>query len=98
MLGSREIEANDILQLLGKARVIGDFEGPHQMRLQAMRPPDPAHGGVTHPKSLGQRSLAPLCRLGWATVQCALHDQFFNLSAVGRLTAASRRIVLEPYS
>src|SRR5688572_10283094 len=54
MLGRIQVEADHILERLHKLRVIGVFEGSHQMRLQSMRAPDTADRAVTDIQSLGQ--------------------------------------------
>ena len=46
-----EIEPDDILQLLGKVRIVGDFESAAQMRLESMLAPDAADGRRTQTRS-----------------------------------------------
>ena len=41
-----EIEANDVLDLVDELLVVGQLEGLHQMRLEAVRCPDALHAGV----------------------------------------------------
>src|SRR5215216_3512545 len=72
MLGRMQVEADHILELLHKLRVLRDFERPHQMWLQAMRPPDTANRAVTDIQSFGEGTLAPLRRLRRARPQRAL--------------------------
>lgn len=44
MGGWVHVEADDVLDLLGKSWIVGSLEGPDPMRLQAMRLPDPLDG------------------------------------------------------
>ena len=56
-----EIQANHVLELLGKARIVRQFEGRHQMRLQAMGLPDRVNARRRDAHRLGHRSQAPVC-------------------------------------
>ena len=49
MGGRVHVEADHILDLLGEGRVVRALEGPHPMRLQAVRLPDPLHGAQRDP-------------------------------------------------
>jgi hypothetical protein len=46
--------------LLGKLRVVAQFERLHAMRFQLVRPPDPAYRGGTHSHHLSQAPRAPM--------------------------------------
>src|SRR5436190_3247652 len=96
MLGRIQIEADHILELLHELRVVGDFEGPHQMRLQSMRAPDAPNRAVTDIQGLGERTLAPLGRLRRPRPQRALDDEFSHPRAIDRFASAARSIKLQP--
>lgn len=45
MLRRLEIVSEDVCQLLGKVRIVGDLESPAQMRLESVLLPDAANRG-----------------------------------------------------
>ena len=58
-----EIEPHHVAQLGGKGRILGQFEAPHAMRLQAVRRPDPLHRAQRHADGCGHRPAGPMRRL-----------------------------------
>jgi hypothetical protein len=58
-----DVEANDILELVGEFGIVGDLERAHPMRLQPVSLPDAPHRGRANPYRLGHRRGAPVGRL-----------------------------------
>ena len=58
-----DVEANDILELLGEFGVVGELEGAHPMRLEPVPFPDAPHRGGADPYRLGHRRRGPMGRL-----------------------------------
>ncbi len=52
VLGRIQIQPDHILELFGKARIVGDFEGARQMRLEPVRTPDAADRAVAQVQAL----------------------------------------------
>ena len=63
VLGRIDVETDDILDFGGELRVVRQLEGPHPMRLQAVRRPNPLHAAVADPGGLRQGSARPVRRL-----------------------------------
>jgi hypothetical protein len=64
-----DVEADDILELVGEFGVVGDFEGAHPMRLKPLPRPDAPHRGRADPNRLGHRRCGPVgCRMRWRLV------------------------------
>jgi len=60
VLGRIQIEADDVLQFLGEALVLTDFEALYQVRLQTMGMPDTAYRGLTDAHFCGHRARTPV--------------------------------------
>ena len=58
-----DIQAHHVLDLLGKPRIVGQLEGRHQMRLQAMSLPDRLNARRRDAHRLGHGSQAPVGRV-----------------------------------
>lgn len=54
------VEANDILDLGGKRRIVGPLEGPQPMRLEAMGLPNALDRSQRDTEGLGHRSAGPM--------------------------------------
>jgi hypothetical protein len=63
MLGRIDIEADDILHLGGKLRIVRQFERAHPVRLEAMRRPDALHAAMADPGGFRHRPAGPVRRL-----------------------------------
>lgn len=59
VLRSVQIESHDVFQLFGKARIVGNFEGAHEVELQFMRLSDAPDRATAQVQGLGQRPPAP---------------------------------------
>ena len=93
MLGWRQIQSDDVFELLDKLRVARDLEGLDQMRLEPIGAPDPQHAAVADPDSCRQRARAPVC----GALRCALGGQAYDLGGVDAgLAAATRQISFNP--
>jgi hypothetical protein len=55
-----DVEADDLPELVGELRVVGDLEGAHPVRLQPLPGPDAPHRGGTDPHRLGHRWGGPV--------------------------------------
>ena len=58
-----DIEANDLLEFVGKFGIVGDLERAHAMRLEPVPLPHPPHRRRTDPHCLGHRRCGPVGRL-----------------------------------
>jgi len=58
--GRVHVEADDVLDLLGEGGVVRALEGPHPVRLQAMRLPDPLHGAQREADHRRHRAAGPV--------------------------------------
>lgn len=95
MLRRVKIEPDDVLQLLGKVRIIGDFECAAQMGLEPMLAPNAADGRSTQIGRAGHQSAAPVrCRLGLLAGRPAHHHRD-DLWWVSRLAPPAWRILLK---
>ena len=74
VLGRVQIQADDIDELLLEARVVGELERLHLVRLQAARGPDPLHRRRADPVRLGHRPAAPVRLTDRLLVQRRLDD------------------------
>src|ERR1700678_2888528 len=95
VFGSIQIEANDILQLLGKAWVIGNLESADQVRLEPMSLPDASHGATAYVQHARQRTLTPVRGRRWLPAQGALHNETIHFRAIDRLSPAPGGIMLK---
>jgi hypothetical protein len=59
MLRRLEIESDDVRQLFGKVRIVGDLESPAQMRLESVLLPDAANRGGFKRRSKSAAGGAP---------------------------------------
>jgi hypothetical protein len=75
LLGWVEVEANDVGQLLGEARVVGELERPDPVRSQPVGVPDPLHGCWADPLGLGRAAAAPVRLTRRLGLGCRLHDR-----------------------
>lgn len=62
MLGWSKVQADDVLDLLDEAWVVGKIEDFMPMLLQAMGAPDARHCGGVGSEMLGQRAGTPVSR------------------------------------
>ena len=60
MLGWIQVQADDVDQLLGKVRIVGELERLHAMRLEVGLLPHPLHHRRRRAQVLGQRPRAPM--------------------------------------
>ena len=80
MGGRIDIETDDVAQLVDEARVGGEFELFHPVRLQAVRAPDALDGTRADADDLRHHGGGPVGRLGgrgvWASVttRSVMHD------------------------
>ena len=58
-----DIEADDLLEFVGKFGIVGDLERAHAMRLEPVPLPHPPHRRRTDPHCLGHRRCGPVGRL-----------------------------------
>src|SRR3984957_12334502 len=65
MGGRIDIETDDVAQLVDEARVGGEFELFHPVRLQAVRAPDALDGTRADANDLRHHRGGPVGRLGW---------------------------------
>ena len=66
MGGRIDVEADHVVQLLDKGRIVRAFERAHPMRLQTVRLPDPLDGAQRDLDPLGHRGDRPVGHLaGW---------------------------------
>jgi hypothetical protein len=93
VFGRIEIESDDGFQFLDKLRIVADLKGRNQVRLQAMRMPDPANCGLTHTHSRGHGARAPM---GYRVrlLQGRLVDDFLHLGSGNRARPTWPRGVL----
>jgi transposase len=84
-------------QLLAEARVIGQLERAHTVRLQAMRVPDSLHPRRADALGLGHRTTAPVCLARWRRLRrgrndlADLHRRDRSLAPATRLHLGQRR-------
>ena len=90
-----EIETDDIAHLLDEVLVIRQLEGLHQVRLEAVRLPDPLHAGVGEADGTGHLADAPMRRRLRRLVQGLMHNPLDHLGAQRRLASRSRRIAAQ---
>jgi hypothetical protein len=83
-----QIQPHDIGELLDELFILGQLEGLHAVRLQAVRIPNPRDGGVTDSEFLGQRSGTPMGCIGGCCVQGSLYD-FLDLGRMQTLRAGA---------
>lgn len=86
-----QVKADDVAHFLGEPRIVREFEGPHEMRLQAGLRPDALHAPVRDADRLGHRSRAPV-RAVWRPLLCRL-GQHRKLLGRERLLAPRPRLV-----
>ena len=58
-----DVEADDVLQLLGELRIVGELEAPHPMWGEPVRLPDALHRGGADARGLRHRRRGPVRRL-----------------------------------
>ena len=58
-----DVEADDVLELGGEVRIVGQLELAHPMGLETMRSPDALHRADADPDRLGHRRRGPVGRL-----------------------------------
>jgi len=73
-LGRVEIEADDVLDLLGEVGIVGDLEGTNEMRLEPVLIPDALHAGVADAHLLGHGAHAPVRGVGGTFLHRFLDD------------------------
>lgn len=91
-----QVEPDDVLQLLGKVRIVGDFEGARQVRFEPVFTPNPTYRARAHVQGLYEGPLAPVRRLRRMRPKRFVHDELSDLRPVGGLASASRSIRLNP--
>ena len=74
LVGRVQVEANDIGKLLGEAGVLGELEGPHLVRLEAVGVPDAVDRGGAHPLCLRHRAATPVRRSRRQRVERRFND------------------------
>ena len=90
-----DVETDDIADLLDELRVVRDLETSDNVRLEPKGLPDPANGRVTHARSLGHRTGAPV-RATFRFRLESLDDDLLDV-LVGELPRSSRtRFIQEP--
>ena len=68
-----DVEADDVADLIGEARIVRQLELPHPMRLQAMAAPDALHRTDADAAGLGHRRRRPVRGLAWRVGERPLH-------------------------
>lgn len=98
MSGWINIEANDVADLGGKLRVIGELEGANTVRCQAMGTPDALNRGQADARHLGHHPSSPMGRLAGRFAQGQGHNpldhfvgQPWGSAKAGSCHAADRR-------
>jgi len=87
MFGWGEIESDNVLKLLFEVLVVGQFEGPVQMRLQSVARPDSSHSRFAHPGFGSHCRATPVRCPGWFVVE-GHTDDFTLLGATDGFDAA----------
>ena len=92
----RQIETDDIADLLDEVLVIRQLEGLHQVRLEAVRLPDPMHAGVgLWPTARAILRMLQCVAAGGVSCKVLCTDRSITLGAQRRLApgrVASRRV------
>jgi hypothetical protein len=95
MLRRIQIQPDDVLELPGKALVVGHLEGLHQMGLQTTRLPDASHARVANARRRSHRARAPVRRVGRRLAR-GLGDDLAHLRLRDAgLSSRPRRIALD---
>ena len=93
-----EIEPDDIPELGGERRVLGQLEAPHPMRLEPVRGPDPLHRAQGDAGRRRHRAAGPMRGLAGRVAQGELDhpvDQRRLPAAAGRACASCRAAGLD---
>ncbi len=91
-----EIEPHDIVELLDKLLVPAELEGPDEMGLEVVSPPDPPHRRFAEALGLRHTPGAPVGRSRWGRVQCRLDDGPHFAFGDAWQTTGTWRILFEP--
>src|ERR1700722_12167525 len=95
MGGRIDIETDDVAQLVDEARVGGEFELFHPVRLQAVRAPDALDGTRADANDLRHHRGGPVGRLGGRGSLGQRHDAFSDARPQRRDARGARLIVQE---
>jgi len=87
VLWSIEVKTHDVFQFAHEVRIVGDLEGPGQMRFQAVVTPDPSYGGRSKTRRFSHGSCAPMRLSSWDLFDRAAHHRFLLLGRDDRLAA-----------
>ena len=92
-----DVEADDVLQLGGELRIVGELELAHPVRLQPMAAPDALHRGDADPGRLGHRRGRPVGRLaGGVAGRSARPPARSPSRRQGRLARRPRLVAQQP--
>ena len=94
-VGRVQVEPDDVVDLLHKQRVVGQFEVLAAMWLQLKGFPDPPDGGLGQPAALGHRFARPVRGVGGDGLQ-RRHHHVLDLLGGHRRGAARPRVVDQP--
>jgi len=89
MLRRRQIQSDDVFELLCELWVTRDLEGLNQMRLEPIGAPNPQHAAITDPDFGRQRARAPV----GGALRRALGGQAHDLTGIDAALAAATRQV-----
>lgn len=87
-IGRIEVEADDILHLLGEVWVVGGLKGANEMGLEPVRLPDALHAGMADAYLLSHHAHAPMRGIGRAFLGCLFDN--LELDGVGDRLLAGR--------
>jgi hypothetical protein len=91
-----DVEANDILELLGEFGIVGELECAHPMRLKPVPLPDALHRGGADPRRLGHRRCGPMGRLMRRSLVGQGNDAIDGLGRQGRDARGAGLVAGEP--
>ena len=92
--GRIDIEPNDVAQFVDEARVVGQLELAHPVRLQTMGAPDALNRTHAEPRRLRHQDAGPMGRFPGRLPEGQRDDAFRRLGAQ-RLDARGTRLVVE---
>jgi len=96
MVGRIDIQANDLLELGGKLRIVGQLKLAHQMRPQAVSAPYPLHRTDADPRRFGHGRASPVARCRRRSRQRHRHHALGHLGTQQRDARWPRLIAPKP--
>ena len=89
------VQPHHVPELLHELRIGRELEGPREVRLQPVRPPDPRHLAVVEPRRLRHQPRAPVRPPRGILLQRPAHDLRLHLRGDARSRTAPARPVLQ---